>query len=619
MFRISLSIVILVVSATETLGDGELSHAKFFPPALPNSPNPPSRWGLEDAGHGHTFYELISAGDSPSGVPFLSPGMIVISRRGIVWCVHDSSKKVLLDIRSKLSQSPSSDDNLFSIAFHPDFSDQESLHCGIFFVFYTTGIRGTHRYVLSKYRVDPEVDQPADLSNENILIEQPVADRHHVGGDLAFGPDGFLYVSVDDGSGDHDDQKNGQKITRNLFSGILRIDVDCKGGIWSFPIRKYPRTGRSKGYFIPADNPFVGTDDALEEFWSIGLRNPHQISFDRQDHTLWVGDVGQDHWEKVVIAERGSNHGWSFREGTVRFDRSYLSGNGPVHLLGIEKAPVYEYEHRDLNNCVIGGYVYRGRQFPSLSGKYLFGDHGSGRIFALSRNSRSGAVVEELLRVPTEQGLITSFGETSEGEILVCLWKWNKDDCHVMRLVRSEKGASQIPELLSQTGLFSDLRALTPAPQLLAYNVNQPLWSDGLSKRRWIYVPTSDRDSTNSSLGIKFHSEEPWEFPTGTVFVKHFELSAAESFSGKPIPIETRVIVRDDGDGIYGVTYRWNEAGTDAILVKERETITLPTGSGSAFQWMLPSRTDCLACHTRLSGQILGVNSKRNRSRPGEE
>lgn len=624
-WRRRLQYVIAAVSApvigafiTECFG-AEVGEAETALPDAPDAaayrfnlslaPRTPTRWSLADACPGHRFHELIYASKLPEGGCGLSDGLIVVSRRGMIWHVHGDRKEILLDLRTEFSQARESDDNLLCVAFHPQFGEFAAPQRGVFYIFYTTGASDQHRYVLSRFVIDGRTGV-VDQNSEQVLIEQPVAERHHVGGSLAFGADGCLYISVGDGSGDNDNERNGQRIDQNLFSGILRIDVDQRGGEWSHPIRRHPNSGRTAGYFIPNGNPFVGGENALEEFWSLGLRNPHRMSFDRSSGRLWVGDVGQEQVEQIVIAERGSNHGWSFREGSTPFGHGHLRGIAPDPLIGALKTPIYEYEHRDLDNSVIGGYVYHGRDLPELVGKYIYGDHGSGRIYALTVDGERAVNNEELVRIPTEQGTITSFGESRDGEILVCVWKWDSDDCRVMKLARSEEQRRpDLPPMLSTTGLFRDVATLTAHPSLVPYEVNLPFWSDGAMKRRWISLPHESDGRRGELEKIGFTRENAWWFPSGTVFVKHFEAPASPGRL-QPTRLETRVIVRDAADGIYGITYRWDAANTDATLADARETFSAGETDASRFDWCIPSRSDCLACHTQAAGWILGVKTR---------
>jgi hypothetical protein len=245
-----------------------------------------------------------------------------------------------------------------------------------------------------------------------------------------------------------------------------------------------------------------------------------------------------------------------------------------------------------LGNAVIGGYVYRGSKLPSMYGAYLYGDNGSGRVWALVWD---GTRVLSNLEIASVNRL-SSFGEDEAGEVYAV--------SHAGRLYRFRpRGgtAPTIPLKLSQTGLFTDTARLVPDEGLIEYDVNSPLWSDGSTKRRWISLPDPDR--------IGFHATGNWEFPQGTVLVKHFEMALAD---GSTRRLETRALVRHD-DGWNGYTYRWNAAQTDADLLggAETETLTVPDGQGGQRQleWTYPSRADCMRCHTEASGYVLGVRT----------
>jgi glucose/arabinose dehydrogenase len=316
---------------------------------------------------------------------------------------------VVLDLTSRVYDR--SESGLLGLALHPDFGDPASANGRYAYVFYVTPVGSVLHDRVSRFTIDL-ASARADEASELVLIDQTDEDFDHNSGNLIFGSDGHLYVGVGDEGGIGDSFGNGQKIDKDLFSGILRIDVDCRGG--SKPIGRQPQTGRTQGYCIPADNPFVGVRDALEEFWSIGLRNPYRFTFDGED--LWGGDVGQDSIEVVFVARRGSNHGWSYREGASPFLASPLKGVPPSPLHGTLTSPAYSYSHTNENGCIIGGYVYRGEQLPELQGSYIFGDFNSGRIFALT----TGAVpkVSTLLRLPPDRR-ITGFGLDMNRELLL--------------------------------------------------------------------------------------------------------------------------------------------------------------------------------------------------------
>ncbi len=224
-----------------------------------------------------------------------------------------------------------------------------------------------------------------------LVVEQPYS--NHNGGNLVFGPDGFLYIGLGDGGSGGDPLGNGQSLS-TLLGKMLRIDPQLLG---EAPFR------------VPADNPFVGRADARPAIWAYGLRNPWRYSFDRLTGDLWIGDVGQTEWEEVDVQPAGSsggeNYGWNILEGSHPFFGEELPD-------GV--APIYEYSHAEGGCTVIGGYVYRGEAIPELSGAYLFGDLCIGEIEALS--VENGRVTGHRALGPVVENL-SSFGEDADGEL----------------------------------------------------------------------------------------------------------------------------------------------------------------------------------------------------------
>ncbi|TMC64007.1 MAG: PQQ-dependent sugar dehydrogenase [Chloroflexi bacterium] len=238
----------------------------------------------------------------------------------------------------------------------------------------------------------------ADPKSERILLTAAQPYPNHNGGDVVFGPDGDLYITLGDGGSGGDPQGNGQRLD-TLLAKILRIDVD------------HPANGQPYG--IPSDNPFLGQAGARREIYLTGLRNPWRISFDRSTHDLWIGDVGQDRFEEIDVVRSGSgggqNFGWSLMEGF----HCYPSGD-PCSIPGLTP-PVSEYGHA-LGCSVTGGVVYRGKAFSALVGAYLFSDYCSGTIWAIdaaTNETRDPPIVGRTHRS------ISSFGEDEAGEIYV--------------------------------------------------------------------------------------------------------------------------------------------------------------------------------------------------------
>jgi glucose/arabinose dehydrogenase len=296
---------------------------------------------------------------------------------------------LFLDISARVDSGPF-EAGLLGIAFHPDFANN-----GEVFVSYTAPAPLTS--VISRFR-SFDNNQTLDPLSEEIILTVTQPFTNHNGGQITFGSDGFLYAAFGDGGDVGDPQGNGQDQT-NLLGTIIRIDVDIPAG-----------------YTIPPTNPFPvnanlhclqGFGGALcPEIYAWGFRNPWRFSFDSLTDALWVGDVGQDTWEEVDRVELGENYGWNVREGAHCFAPS--SGCSTAFV-----DPITEYDH-SLGNSITGGYVYRGSAIPDLVGQYVFGDFGSGRIWAVPAGSPIGTAPVELADTGHQ---IASFGEGVDGEL----------------------------------------------------------------------------------------------------------------------------------------------------------------------------------------------------------
>lgn len=275
---------------------------------------------------------------------------------------------------------------LLSLVFHPDFKNN-----GFFFVNYTRSPDGAT--VVARYKV-AEGGSRADPASAKVIItiEQPYA--NHNGGQLAFGPDGYLYIGMGDGGSGGDPLNAGQSLN-TLLGKILRIDVNKEEG--------------GRPYAIPAGNPFVGRQGARPEIWSYGWRNPWRFSFDRETGDMWIADVGQNQWEEINLEPKGKgglNYGWRLMEASACFNPGNNCNNGNLVL------PVLEYNHSQ--GCsVTGGYRYRGKAMPSLRGAYIYGDYCSGRVWIATEQGGKWAVRQT---IETGYG-ISSFGEDADGEL----------------------------------------------------------------------------------------------------------------------------------------------------------------------------------------------------------
>ncbi|HWP83841.1 MAG TPA: PQQ-dependent sugar dehydrogenase, partial [Terriglobia bacterium] len=286
-----------------------------------------------------------------------------------------------LDIRSQVRCC--GELGLLGLAFHPNFTQN-----GRFFVNYTRDGPGGIETVISEFSVSGSNPNLAVRESERILLTFGQPFTNHNGGMIAFGPHGYLYIASGDGGSGGDPQNNGQSLN-TLLGKILRIDVNS--GV---------------PYGIPPDNPFA-SQPGRDEIFAYGLRNPWRFSFDRHTGRLFAGDVGQNRFEEIDLIEKGGNYGWKIMEGAHCFSPQSNCNTAGLIL------PIDEYG-RDLGISVTGGYVYRGSAVPSLSGKYIFGDFGSGILWALTELSSGQWRREELLRTGLN---ISSFGEDDAGEL----------------------------------------------------------------------------------------------------------------------------------------------------------------------------------------------------------
>lgn len=316
-----------------------------------------------------------------------SSRLFIVEQPGRVRIVDSNGLRAtpFLDISTRVRDS-SNEQGLLGLAFHPDYESN-----GRLFVNYTDLAGDT---VVAEFTRSGEDPDRADPESEAVVITIEQPQSNHNGGDIGFGPDGYLWIATGDGGGAGDPDGNGQNL-KTLLGKVLRIDID-----------------NGSTYTIPPDNPFIDNPEARDEIWAFGLRNPWRFSFDRATGDLFIGDVGQGMWEEIDFEARldpgGRNYGWNRMEGSQCFQTDSCSASGLT-------PPIAEYNH--LSGCsVTGGYVYRGKRFPALKGLYLFGDYCSGTIWALAPSNSGGwtsAIVGET------GARISSFGEDEDGEMYV--------------------------------------------------------------------------------------------------------------------------------------------------------------------------------------------------------
>lgn len=616
-----LTVVAALVGILISSRNSSSDHAYLKTSAVPAmivrtdaSPESMQRFGIPLKSKALTPFELVPAFgelqfiDPIAVLPIPDrPGHLAVAQRnGLIYCVrHENegwSREVYLDLRHRVYSTPNlAEEGLLGIAFHPHFAAEGAARRQWLFLSYTGMVYGKPTHRVTRFEA-PRHSSTIDDRTESVLIDQVYSSPRHKGGCLAFGPDQFLYLSFGD---DGNAEENAQHIDGGFFSGILRIDVDQRGGEVSHPIRRAPRNGHSQNYFVPNDNPFSGREDVLEEFFAIGFRNPWRFSFDRATSKILVGDVGDKLREEVDLVGAGDNGGWPLREGT--FDKS--AAKTPVRL-GTEVSPVLEYSRVGFHLAIIGGFVYHGKDLPKLNEKYIYADQ-SGRVYSasLKQNEESAENSQpELLASLEDSGVgISNVGEGSLGEPLFCtIGELGSESGQVFRLRPTRPQLyGQPPEHLSQTGLFSDLVSLTPAEGFLSYEVVSPLWSDGALKRRWISLPEGGQ--------IRGKLRDRWKFPTGTVFIKHFEFHSAQR-PNEMRRVGTRFLIVDEKGIARGATYRWNEEQTDALRVDDGVESVFDVhddhGVKRTVTWSHPGRSDCQRCHNEASGYILGFNYK---------
>lgn len=563
--------------------------------------------------YGYAFNRVFPELVFPNAVGLATPPgetnrLFVLERLGRVAIVTNlaaPTRSVFLDLTRIVRLDNFNEMGLLGLTFHPNYAEN-----GRFFVFYTATASNTRQNRLSEFRVSNSNPQAADPDSEKILIQQQDDAVNHNGGDLHFGPDGYLYVALGDEGGANDQHRNSQRLTKDFFAGILRLDVDQRPG--SLPPNPHPASIGS--YRIPSDNPFVGATNFLNrpvdpsrirtEFWSVGLRNPWRISFDRATGELWVGDVGQDARESVAISRAGANHGWAFREANIAgplTDAPLDFLTNPVHQY---VPPLHSYLHRAGTAggfSVTGGLVYRGARLSQLHGAYVFADYVSGNVWSLVRSSTGGPPTVTRL---TGYANIAGFGvDPRNGDLLAV----NHANGQLVRLdYTSQFSGEPIPEQLSGTGAFRDLATLNAQPGIVPYEVNLSFWSDGALKRRWFSIP-------NPELFAEYRPSGAWITPPGTVWIKHFEMELIQGSPSSRRRLETRFLVRNNS-GVHGFTYRWNAAQTDAQLVPEAgedELLQLKDAAGNSrsLQWRYPSRAECLTCHNAPAGGSLSFTT----------
>lgn len=577
-----------------------------------------------------------------TSVPGETNRLFVAERNGTIQCVTNletvddgntgtnPTKQSYLTLAPLLGPNESlrfdGENGFLSLAFHPDFRTVGRPGYGALFVFYSLQVNESGNARLFQRLARITVSNPAANNTTGLtvthtpLITQRDEATNHNGADLAFGAEGYLYVSLGDEGGGGDQYNNSRFINKDFFGAMLRIDVDNKpDNLVPNPHNQSALTVSNPSavnpgtYRVPADNPFVSVTTwhnaainpatVRTEIWATGLRNPFRFSFDPPTGRLFLADVGQMAYEEINLITAGGDYGWSWREGF----HSFTSGPSPTTppATGFNpNDPIFEYDHTNdgvgndsviYGTSITGGVVYRGSRLTELYEAYLFADYGTGHLVALRQNPVSG--LWSGTRLATDNSIVDFGTNPYDNETLFC----DLGSLTVKRLARSGTSGTAPPSLLSQTGAFANLADLTVQPGIVPVTPNVNFWSDYAIKQRWFAIK-------NLTDTVGFNPDGIWSFPTGMVWIKHFDIETTRGNPATRRKLETRFLVKTAG-GSYGLSYRWRADQTDADLVAESGSTELIAGSAPMQTWRFPSRTECIACHTPVGGHALSFNT----------
>ncbi len=562
--------------------------------------------------------------------------LYVAQRAGIVRVVNNlsaptPSQATFMDLATYLTNQgtplPFADENgLLSLVFHPNYNQN-----GYFYMWFSVTISGQLYQRLARFQATGSAGSyytaasadPATMTPLLTIYDQAI---NHNGGDLAFGADGYLYLSLGDEGGGGDSFNNARFINKDFWGQMLRLDVDNAPANLTPNAHSQPGTITSAvhagTYKVPADNPFIGFTSwhgqtispttVRTEIYATGFRNPFRFTIDPVTGRLFLGDVGQLDWEEVDIVVKGGDYGWSWREGTHAYYQSAtVPPRFPDNTAGNTNAPpatgfnpidpIFEYVSDNAAGgtiygaSVCGGIVYRGNQLTELQGKYLFCDiFGGGGIIAALTETTPGTWGVQYIATRAQ---IVDFGtDPRNGEPLLCGLGGT-----IYKLTRSGTTGTAPPATLSATGAFSNLSTLTPNTGIVSYEPNVHFWSDYASKSRWFSIK-------NTTDTMTFNASSPWSFPTGMVWIKHFDIETTRGVAATKRKLETRFLVKT-ASHVYGLSYKWRTDQSDADLVAETGlSEAIPSGS-PAQTWRYPSRGECLTCHSGIAGHALSFNT----------
>ena len=545
--------------------------------AVQGSPEPPSPYSVE-----RLFPEL----DIERPVEFMfapdSQDLFIATERAQIWHVDTSISPATQHLVAEMKDHHEPMGNVLGFAFHPDFKQNR-----YFYINYNEGGQRDLGAHIARFEVTHERPYKLIAESKVVLIQWPSGG--HNGCTLAFGPDGYLYFTSGDGAApDPPDGRfqTGQDIS-DIMGSVQRIDVD--------------KSDPERPYSIPADNPFIDHPGARPEVWAFGFRNPFRMAFDQRNGELWLGDVGWEQWEMIHRIRKGGNYGWAATEGpNLRVLTDIPLGPGPII------PPVVAHPHSEAASMT-GGQVYYGDRYSDLHGAYVYGDWETGRIWALRNQGDQVISHRELCDTSLKP---VSFALDPKGELLVL-----DHNSGIYGLVPNTATESEkpFPTRLSETGLFSHIDPLTPAPGTVAYEPVAPMWNDH-AKADWLLAIPGDKVMAQRG-GVRDIAGDNWFYPTNTVLARTLSLQMDLADPQSARRIETQML-HWDGQEWFPYTYRWNESQSDAELVAKNGASTQFTvqdksapGGIREIPWKFHSRSECLRCHNAWSGIPLTMNT----------
>ncbi len=536
----------VLVLALAALAPLACSDEPGFDPAAPRClhlPRPPSRDVLQLT---RVFKNIsIKSGVDLVQAPGDATHWYLATQPGLVhrFSADGGGAEVVLDLSAQVVLA--SEAGLLGIAFHPDFASN-----GEVFLSYTAMGGPVFSSTISRFH-SSDGGRTIDPASEEVVLSLDQPYSNHNGGDLAFGPDGYLYFGFGDGGAGGDPQGNAQN-PDTLLGKLIRIDVD--GG---------------DPYAIPADNPFAA-GGGRPEIFALGLRNPWRFSFDRDTGALWAGDVGQNLWEEVNKIELGKNYGWDIKEGPDCFEADTCDESA--------LAPPVAYYRNTGAASVIAGLVYRGSKIPAIAGFFIYTDFYRGTIWGVKEGS------EPVVLTEVGQAGLVGFAEDADGELYALDYQGG---IYQLRAADPPTGPA-LPNLLSGTGCVAETDVQAPPAHAIPYELNLPFWSDGADKQRWMIVPDGE--------AITVDDGGDWQFPAGSTLIKTFYRNER--------PLETRLFVRHDDGAWAGYSYAWDAEAREATLLAAGETRTI-----DGAPWIFPERSDCMYCHSEAAGFSLGLET----------